>query len=102
MVELMHADPARLINRNAYNVTSMSFTPQELAAAIAERIPGFEIDYEVDPTRQAIADSWPRSIDDSSARAEWDWAFEFDLGAMCDDMIAQLGQDLKPVREPSP
>lgn len=98
MIELMAADGARLRHRNAYNVTAMSLTPEELAAAIAERLPGFAIDYEVDPVRQAIADSWPRSLDDGAARQEWDWAPAYDLGAMCDDMIAHLGQALKPAR----
>lgn len=98
MIELMQADTARLINRNAYNVTAMSFTPVELAEAIAERISGFEIDYEIDDTRQAIADSWPSSLDDSAARAEWDWAPRFDLAAMCDDMITQLSRNMTPTR----
>ena len=94
----MAADSGRLRYRNAYNVTAMSITPAELAEAIAERIPGFEIDYEIDATRQAIADSWPRSLDDSAARAEWDWAPRFDLAAMCDDMITQLSRNLTPAR----
>lgn len=92
MIELMEANPASLIHRNAFNITAMSITPAELAKAIAKRIPNFEIDYEIDPVRQAIADSWPQSIDDSAARAEWGWAPEFDLDAMCDDVLANLSQ----------
>ena len=69
MMDLMAADAARLRYRNAYNVTAMSFTPEELAAAIRKHVPGFTIDYEIDPVRQAIADSWPRSLDDSAAHA---------------------------------
>jgi nucleoside-diphosphate-sugar epimerase len=90
MIELMVADPKTLRYRNAYNVTAMSFTPAELAAAIARKIPGFRIDYEIDPTRQAIADSWPRSLDDSAARRDWGWKPEFDIDAMCEDMIDKL------------
>jgi len=98
MIELTEAEPAHLIHRNAFNVTAMSVTPAELAAAIAKRIPGFEIDYEVDSVRQAIADSWPRSLDDSAARAEWGWAPRFDLEAMCEAMINKLGREVKPAK----
>ncbi len=95
MTELMEAKPSRLRFRNAYNVTAMDFTPQEIAAEIRKRMPAFEIDYEVDPIRQAIAESWPRSLDDSTARADWDWAPEFDMGTMAADMLDKLGQRLK-------
>ena len=78
----------------------MSFTPTELAAAIEKRLPGFRIDYEIDPVRQAIADSWPRSLDDSAARAEWGWAPEYDMDAMIDDMIEKLSLKLKPTNRP--
>ncbi|MGI9424259.1 MAG: NAD-dependent epimerase/dehydratase family protein [Hyphomicrobiaceae bacterium] len=90
MLELMPADPTQLVNRNAYNITAMNVTPEEIAAAIAERIPGFVIDYDIDPIRQAIADSWPRSVDDSVARVEWNWAPQYDLGGMCEDMLLQF------------
>ncbi len=89
-IELMEADPARLRHRNAFNVTAMQLTPERLAAAIREHIPDFTIDYEVDPVRQAIADSWPRSIDDSAAREEWGWQPEYDLPAMTADMLMHL------------
>ena len=98
MIELMEADGARLVHRNAFNITAMSITPAELAGAIAERLPGFRIDYDIDPVRQAIADSWPRALDDSAARAEWGWAPAYDLGAMCDDMLARLAPAVKPAR----
>ncbi len=98
MIELMQADPSRLKHRNAYNVTAMSFTPAEIAAAIAKIIPEFKIDYEVEPMRQAIADSWPRSLDDQVARAEWDWSPRYDLATMSDDMIAKIRSDLRTVR----
>jgi nucleoside-diphosphate-sugar epimerase len=96
MIELMEADASHLNHRNAFNVTAMCFTPEELAAAIRRQLPDFQIDYEVDPVRQAIADSWPRSIDDSVARAEWGWAPRFDVDAMCADMIETLCGRLKP------
>ncbi|MCT8973695.1 L-threonine 3-dehydrogenase [Microbaculum marinisediminis] len=96
MIELMQADAARLNHRNAYNVTAMTITPAELAAAIERQIPGFVIDYEVDPVRQAIAESWPRSLDDSAARTDWGWTPRYDLDAMCADMIEKLGARLKP------
>ncbi|MFS8636548.1 MAG: L-threonine 3-dehydrogenase [Gemmatimonadota bacterium] len=93
-IELMEADPARLRHRNAFNVTAMQLTPATLADAIAQRIPGFEIEYDIDPVRQAIADSWPRRLDDSAAREEWGWKPAYDLDAMTDDMLAQLAKKL--------
>jgi nucleoside-diphosphate-sugar epimerase len=92
MIELMEADPTRLVHRNAFNVTAMSITPEELAAAIRVHLPDFVIDYAVDPVRQAIADSWPASMDDGAARAEWGWRAEWDLAAMTADMLARLGE----------
>lgn len=90
MIELMEADSARLQHRNAYNVTAMSITPAELAAEIRKHVPGLAIEYEVDPIRQSIADSWPRSLDDSAARKDWGFAPRFDLAAMTVDMLARL------------
>ena len=98
ILELMAADPTRLKHRNAFNVTAMNFAPEQLAAAIRCHIAGFRIDYEIDAERQAIADSWPRSIDDSAARAEWGWAPRYDLAAMTEDMLDKLGEKLKPAR----
>lgn len=95
VLELMDADPAKLAHRNAFNVTACSFTPAELAAEIRRHLPGFEIRYEVDPVRQAIADSWPQSLDDSAARAEWGWRPEYDLPTMTADMLAQLRRKLR-------
>lgn len=94
-IEVMEVDPARLVHRNAFNVTAMNFTPEELTAEIRKHIPEFEIDYHVDPVRQAIADSWPNSLDDSAARAEWDWKPEYDLSAMVEDMLVNLRPKLK-------
>jgi nucleoside-diphosphate-sugar epimerase len=94
LIRLMEADPARLAHRNAFNVTAMNFTPEELAAAIRVHLPEFTIDYRVDPVRQAIADSWPDSLDDAAARAEWGWAPRYHLQTMVSDMLAKLRQKL--------
>jgi nucleoside-diphosphate-sugar epimerase len=91
MLQLMDADGARLRYRNAYNVTAMSITPAELAAEIRKHIPGFAVDFRVDPVRQSIADSWPRSLDAGAAREDWGFAPRFDLAAMTADMLARLG-----------
>lgn len=96
MIDLMEADPERLRHRNAFNVTAMHFTPEVLAAEIAKHVEGFAIDYRVDPVRQAIADSWPDSLDDSAAREEWGWSPQFDLPAMTEDMLANLRRKLGP------
>ena len=93
-IDVMEADPAQLEHRNAFNVTATNFTPEELAAEIKKHIPEFEISYEVDPVRQAIADSWPNSLDDSAARQEWGWSPSYDLEAMTKDMLDQLGRKL--------
>lgn len=89
-IELMEADPARLEHRNAFNIAAMQFTPAVLATEIKKHIPGFEIDYDVDPLRQSIAESWPRRVDDQAARDEWGWAPEYDLARMTQDMITNL------------
>jgi nucleoside-diphosphate-sugar epimerase len=98
MIALMEADSARLRHRNAYNVSAMSITPAELAAEIGKHVAGFAIDYEVDAVRQAIADSWPRSIDASAAREDWGFTPRFDLAAMTAEMLAQLRAKLAPAR----
>ena len=94
-LELMEADPARLEHRNAFNIAAANFTPAELAAEIRKHLPGFEIEYEVDPQRQAIADSWPQSLDDTAARTEWGWRPRYDLAAMTAEMLEQLRPKLK-------
>ena len=90
MIELMEAEPVRLIHRNAYNLGAVDFTPAEIAEAIKKRIPAFHIEYAVDPRRQAIADSWPESVDDSAAREEWKWAPRYGLDGMVDDMLQKM------------
>ncbi|AUX11356.1 UDP-glucose 4-epimerase [Latilactobacillus sakei] len=90
IIKLMNADPERLVHRNAFNITAMSFEPEQIKAAIQKEMPDFEMTYAVDPARQAIADSWPNSIDASCAQAEWDFKPQYDLEAMTKDMLAQL------------
>ena len=89
-IEIMEADASRLVHRNSFNIASMSFDPEMIYASIKKYIPDFKMQYEHDPLRQAIADSWPNSLDDSCARAEWDWKPEFDLDTMTRDMIEKL------------
>lgn len=89
-ISLMEADPARLKHRNAFNIASMSFDPEEIYATIKKYVPNFEMVYEVDPLKQSIADSWPDSMDDTCAREEWDWKPQFDLDAMTMDMLEKL------------
>ncbi len=88
-VALMQADFSRLKHHSNFNLTAFSFSPAQLAQVIKKQMPAFTIEYKPD-YRQAIADSWPRSIDDSVARQEWDWKPEFDLEKMAVDMIKRL------------
>jgi nucleoside-diphosphate-sugar epimerase len=88
-MRLMDAAPSRLRHRNGFNVAAMSFSAGELAAEIRKHIPSFVCEY-VPDERQAIADSWPRSIDDSAARSEWDWQPRYDLASMTADMLEKL------------
>jgi nucleoside-diphosphate-sugar epimerase len=88
-IELMDAPAERVRIRAAYNVAGLSFNPRELAAAIAQHVPGFEIVYAPDQ-RQAIADSWPHSLDDTHARADWGWQAKVGLEALVEDMLANV------------
>ena len=90
ITQLLEADPDKLIHRNAFNVTAMSFDPEGIAASIRKHIPEFELTYDVDKTKQAIADSWPNSLDDSAAKAEWGWNPEYNLETMTKDMLEKL------------
>jgi nucleoside-diphosphate-sugar epimerase len=90
IINLMEADANKLIHRNAFNVTAMSIEPEMVAAAIRKHIPEFTLSYQVDPVRQAIADSWPNSIDATAAKQEWGFAAEYDLDKMTEDMLAKL------------
>ena len=93
-VEIMEADPSKLIHRNSFNIASMSFDPEMIYSKIKEHVPGFEMEYKLDPLRQAIADSWPDSLDDTCAREEWGWKPEFDLEKMTQDMLFHLNKKL--------
>ncbi|MDQ0414256.1 L-threonine 3-dehydrogenase [Mesobacillus stamsii] len=95
IIDLMEADPSKLIHRNAFNVTAMSFDPEQLAAEIRKHIPSFELSYEVDPVRQAIADSWPNSIDASAAADEWGFKAKYDLASMTCDMLEKVKDKMK-------
>ena len=89
-VEIMEADPSKFVHRNSFNIASMSFEPDTIYHKIQEYEPNFKMEYNVDPLRQAIADSWPNSLDDTCAREEWGWKPEYDLDAMTKDMLAKL------------
>lgn len=88
-IELMEAPAEQMKTRMAYNIGAMSFSPKEITAAIQKHIPDFKIAYQPD-FRQSIADGWPKSIDDSAARADWGWKHRFDLDKMTTDMLAHL------------
>lgn len=90
IIDLMEADSSKLVNRNAFNVTAMSFEPEDIADSIKKIIPDFALDYDVDSERQAIADSWPNSLDDSAAREQWGWNPKYDLDKMTQDMLGKL------------
>ena len=90
----MEADEAQLVHRNAFNISAMSFEPEEIAAAIRKHLPDFEMKYEVDPVRQAIAESWPNALDVSAAQEEWGFKAEYDLDRMVEDMLEKLSDKL--------
>ncbi|MCL2677100.1 MAG: L-threonine 3-dehydrogenase [Streptococcaceae bacterium] len=95
IVDLMNAPADKLVNRNAFNISAMSFEPEEIAASIKKVMPDFTLGYAVDPVRQGIADSWPNSIDSSAACQEWNFNPKFDLDAMTKDMLEKLTEKLK-------
>jgi len=89
-INLMEANPDKLIHRNAFNVTAMQLKPEILEESIKKYIPEFRMDYEIDPLKQGIADSWPDSMDDSCAREEWGWKPDYNLESMTKDMLDKL------------
>ena len=91
---LMEADPSRLKHRNAFNVTAMSFDPEMIAAEVKKHFPDFTMDYDVDPVRQGIAETWPNSMDDTAAREEWGWDPKYRLPEMVSDMVEKLSARL--------
>ena len=90
-LELMEADADKVKIRSSYNVSGMSFSPKEITQSIKKHLPTFEIYYEAD-FRQAIADSWPNSIDDTRAREDWGWKPNYDLDKMTADMLEKLNE----------
>ena len=94
IVQLMNADPKNLVHRNAFNISEMSFEPEEIKASIKKVFPDFEMDYAVDPVRQSIADSWPNSLDISCAQKEWGFQPRYDLDKMTQDMLTKLQEKL--------
>lgn len=89
-IEIMEADASRFVHRNSFNIASMSFDPEIIFANIKKYVPDFEMEYDIDPLRQQIAESWPNSLDDSCARQEWDWKPQYNLDTMTRDMLARL------------
>ncbi len=92
--QLMEADPSKLIHRNSFNITSMSFTPEQLFTEIKKRIPSFTWDYNIDPIKDQISASWPNKMDDSCARIEWNWNPKWGINEMIDDMLAACKRKL--------
>lgn len=89
-INIMEADPSKLIHRNSFNVTAMHFDPEEIYNEVKKHFPSFKMTYEVDDVMQSIANSWPNWMDDSCARQEWGFKPEYDLPKMTEDMIAKL------------
>ena len=94
LIEIAEADLPGPNSRAHYNVSSMSFTPTELFDAIRRRIPELTVGYEIDPVRQAIAESWPDSLDDSAARDDWAWKPIYDIASVVEDMLKNLRHKL--------
>ncbi|MDY0404458.1 NAD-dependent epimerase/dehydratase family protein [Virgibacillus sp. 179-BFC.A HS] len=92
IVTLMEADPAKLKHRNAFNIAAISAAPKDFANAIRKYLPDFVLDYQVDPMRQKIAESWPNRIDASAAKEEWGFRAAYDLDAMTRDMLEKIAE----------
>ncbi len=93
-IMLMEADPTRLVHHNGFNIAAMSFEPEMIYQEIKKHKPNFEMVYDVDPLKEAIATSWPNKMDDSCARKEWDWKPQYDLSSMTIDMLDKLSKKL--------
>lgn len=93
-IMLMEADPTRLVHHNGFNIAAMSFEPEMIYHEIKKHKPDFEMVYDVDPLKEAIATSWPNKMDDSCARKEWDWEPQYDLSSMTVDMLDKLSKKL--------
>ncbi len=88
--QLMDADPSMLVHRNSFNITSMSFSPIKLFAAISKKVPGAEFSYDIDPVKAEISAPWPDNMDDSCAREEWGWNPQWGMEEMIDDMLSAI------------
>lgn len=91
-IDLMEAPFEKIKVRNSYNISAVNFKAEELATELKKHIPGLEVTYKPDK-RQLIADSWPNSIDDTEARSDWGWKYEFDLSKMTEDMVINLKRE---------
>jgi nucleoside-diphosphate-sugar epimerase len=91
-IQLMDAPAEKLRIRSSYNLSGISFTPEQLAAEIRKQVPNFTLSYTENDPRQAIANSWPKSIDDSFAKEDWGWKLSFDLAGISTDMIKNLSK----------
>ena len=94
IVQLMEADPSKLIHRNSFNIASMSFDPEMIYAEIKKHYPDFVMEYKIDKVRQEIANSWPNSLDDTCAVEEWNWSPSYNLASMTVDMLNVLKEKL--------
>jgi len=94
-IDIMEADPSKLVHRNCFNVAAMSFDPEKIAKEIRKHLPDFKLKYDVNPILKKIADSWPNKMDDTAAQKEWNWKAEFNLEKMTNDMIEVLTKRLK-------
>lgn len=99
IIDLLEVDGANLIHRNAFNISSMSFTPEEIATEIRQIYPDFEMSYNIDPILQKIADSWPNSLDSTCAKEEWGFSYKYDLHTMLEDMFAHISTESVMVKE---
>ncbi|MCC2252360.1 MAG: L-threonine 3-dehydrogenase [Bacillota bacterium] len=90
IIQLMEADPNKLKHRNAFNISAISAAPEDFAKSIQKHIPDFKLDYQVDPVKQRIADSWPNSIDSSAATEEWGFKAAYDLDKMTNEMLNKV------------
>ncbi|MCD6659541.1 MAG: NAD-dependent epimerase/dehydratase family protein [Lentimicrobium sp.] len=91
-INLMEADPSKLKHRNSFNISAMSIDPEMLAAEIRKHLPGFVLNYDIEPVKQGIANSWPNSMNDSCAREEWGWKPNWNLQDMTADMLKVVGE----------
>lgn len=93
IISLLEADGSKLKNRNAYNISSMSFTPREIAKAIQQTYPDFKMTYKLNPVLQKIADSWPNNLDPTCAKEEWGFTYQYDIEDMLRDMFDHIPKE---------